>query len=113
MLNGSLRELFKVPVMITHFTEHQKVNEDLSLLEFLSMHYVGDDMNDKDQDRDMELPFKKIDISLSLEIIAVPLAKLDFEKKQIFHTPKTTIPASRDSNVSSPFLNCLFRPPIA
>ncbi|MGV3632465.1 MAG: hypothetical protein ACO1O6_14755 [Bacteroidota bacterium] len=112
MLNGSLGELFKVPVILSHFTEHHKANENLGLVEFLSMHYWGDDRNDRDQERDMQLPFKKMNVSFSLELIAIPVAKLNVEKKQLFHTPKTMVPGPGDSHLSSPHLDGLFRPPI-
>lgn len=40
--------------------EHKSVNNDISIMDFLSMHYWGTDLNDNDDNRDMQLPFKNI-----------------------------------------------------
>lgn len=43
-----------------HFLDHQKTNPFIHFSDFLSMHYLGKDLNDHDTDKDMKLPFKKI-----------------------------------------------------
>ncbi|WAC14013.1 hypothetical protein [Dyadobacter pollutisoli] len=58
----SLYQVFKVPSLISHFVEHKALNHDISFMDFLSMHYWGDDLNDNDDDKDMQLPFKKFEI---------------------------------------------------
>lgn len=52
-----LHEIFKVPVLITHYFEHKEQNNDLSLIDFFKLHYA-ESLIDSDHDRDMELPFK-------------------------------------------------------
>jgi hypothetical protein len=56
-----LHQLIKLPVLFQHFAEHKQRNHNVSFTDFLSMHYWGDDLNDDDNDRDMQLPFKKLD----------------------------------------------------
>jgi hypothetical protein len=51
-------QLLKLPVLIAHFNEHRELDQQLSLAGFLYMHYTDHDLNDNDQDRDMQLPFK-------------------------------------------------------
>ncbi|MES2810137.1 MAG: hypothetical protein V4619_16010 [Bacteroidota bacterium] len=58
---SELDQLAKLPILFQHFAEHQQRDSSVSLMQFLSMHYWGDDMNDNDNDRDMQLPFKKLD----------------------------------------------------
>lgn len=70
----SLQQLFKVPVLIVHFFEHQERNESITFLEFLSMHYWGNDIDDNDQDRDMQLPFKKADLDHSSQTFFMQLS---------------------------------------
>ena len=55
------KEFFKLNVVIEHLHEHQRDDKSVSLLSFLIMHYVTDDSNQKDDDRDRSLPFKSAD----------------------------------------------------
>ena len=112
MLNGSLGELCKLPVLYDHFVEHRNLDKSIDMLDFLSMHYLGHDLDDNDQDRDMQLPFKKVDNHFSFQIVPVPIVKPTFEKRQVFYTQKLALPDSQDFNLSDPALSCLFRPPI-
>lgn len=52
------KQLFKVPVIFQHFAEHRQEDKQLSLLDFLDMHYLHGSPYDQDYDRDMKLPFK-------------------------------------------------------
>lgn len=110
MFNSSIGELFKLPDLLTHFTEHQTADKSIDLFDFISMHYVGDDFNDRDQDKDMQLPFKKItapfpfQIGVMPDILTIPKEKisaLDTYLQILFknHPPK------------NPALAALFRPP--
>lgn len=60
-----LNELFKLHVLIEHFQETKKEGNTITFLNFLVMHYLTDDLNDKDNDRDMQLPFKSNEIYIS------------------------------------------------
>ena len=51
-------QLLKLPVIFQHYAEHKTENDKISFLEFLAMHYLHGSPNDKDRDRDMQLPFK-------------------------------------------------------
>jgi hypothetical protein len=56
-----LHELGRLPLLFEHFSEHQERNAAVTFTEFLAMHYWGQDLNDDDDSRDRELPFKKAD----------------------------------------------------
>lgn len=56
----SIREFLKVPVLCQHFIEHRKADKEISMFDFIAMHYWGNDLNDNDDSRDMRLPFKNI-----------------------------------------------------
>jgi hypothetical protein len=60
-----LNQLVKIPVLIEHFIEHKEKNTELSLWQFLDMHYAHGDVKDADYDRDMQLPFKSHDGCIS------------------------------------------------
>lgn len=50
-------QLLKVPILISHYLEH-KASSNLTLSQFLSMHYAQGDVKDADYAKDMKLPFK-------------------------------------------------------
>ncbi len=51
-------ELLKLPIVFEHFSEHQKDNQSISILQFLAIHYLHGSPKDQDYERDMQLPFK-------------------------------------------------------
>ena len=53
-----LRELFKLPILIQHFTEHQSSDKDISFSDFMWMHYLAHQDDDGDDAKDRSLPFK-------------------------------------------------------
>lgn len=106
-----VQQFYKLPILIEHYQEHKKLM-DLSFIDFLSMHYWGEDLNDNDDDRDMKLPFKTINNSSpsfvfilgDKNLLPVPL-NLDL--------PQSKIPTYRSDLFSDSNLLSLFRPPIA
>jgi Fe-S-cluster formation regulator IscX/YfhJ len=61
----SLQQLYKVPMLAIHYQEHHQLDPSVDFIDFLAMHYWGTDLNDNDDDRDNELPFKKIENAVS------------------------------------------------
>jgi hypothetical protein len=55
--NGII-ELLKVNMLVKHFYETKREDNSVTFFHFLVMHYVTDDLNDKDNNRDRQLPFK-------------------------------------------------------
>ncbi|HMT28510.1 MAG TPA: hypothetical protein PKD91_04450 [Bacteroidia bacterium] len=63
---SSLTEFLKIPVLISHFSEHKNASKNLSFFDFVYQHYINesvDDTQDKDYDKDSRLPFKSDEIS--------------------------------------------------
>lgn len=54
-----LQQLLKVPALVEHYKEHCARNANITVLDFVFMHYIGDDGVRDDDNRDMQLPFKK------------------------------------------------------
>lgn len=107
----SLDQLLKLPVLFEHFQEHQERDPKVSLLEFLAMHYWGQDLDDNDNARDNQLPFKKVNINIHQVLIvrftAVPQI---IAAEQII--PRT-FTAYKDQYHPDPNLTSPFRPPCA
>lgn len=110
MFNSSLGELLKLPKLLSHFTEHQTQDKRIDIFDFISMHYLGNDLNDNDQDKDMQLPFKKINTHFSFQIASIPNSAILSEKR--FDVIDTYLPVLFKSNrPKDPALASLFRPP--
>ncbi len=89
-----LHELLKFPLLVEHYMEHKEQNNDLTLWNFLYMHYAYGDVKDADYDKDMKLPFKShtncpttsLSVSLLHSIFTFALKKpAFFESKSSFY----------------------------
>ncbi len=106
-----LCELLKMDVLIEHFKETKKQEGDISFMQFLFMHYVTDDGNSKDNNRDEQLPFKSqasLMASVSMAVILNKPESLNIEKE---------VTSTRDFSLyKDPFLlpavsNTVWNPP--
>lgn len=59
--NTELGQLFKLPQLVNHFFQHQRLNPDLNFVQFIAMHYAGDDGTKADDDYDKQLPCHNTD----------------------------------------------------
>jgi len=57
----SLYQIMKAPSLIRHFLEHKSLNHNIDFIDYLAMHYGGQDIDDNDDEKDMQLPFKKVE----------------------------------------------------
>ncbi len=106
-----MSQLLKLPVLLSHFEEHQADNPGLSLAEFLQMHYAGDDRNDSDHQRDMQLPFKTHD-NCSAQLLQVcPPLSCSVALPRILHAEGPQPGFPHDVFVSSAFLSNIWQPP--
>lgn len=65
MCATQLKELVKLPILISHFIKHQQEDHKISIFEFIKMHYANGDPHDEDYHEDMKLPFKTNTTSIS------------------------------------------------
>lgn len=107
--NTALNQLLKLPVLVTHFLEHREAKRDLSITEFLCMHYSGE----KDHDStDHKLPYKQVDVH-NLQHSFVPLARAITIKQQECRSCSINYPVLKDNYLPDPARDALFRPPRA
>ncbi len=104
-------QLFKVPVLVEHYMEHQDRNAGISFTDFLAMHYWGNDMNDNDEERDKQLPFKNVDHHVS-HFVFIP-NRIYTSNVRVVHTNSDIVINYTDTLRHNPHLGALFRPPIA
>lgn len=112
MLNiVSFNQFSHFPVILVHYAQHIDKDSDLSLVDFLSMHYWGNDLNDNDEQQDKQLPFKSLSANAMLVFTQpsnVTISLTNKEKKVA-----DLIFQFRDEFFSHNALSSLLRPPIA
>jgi|CXWL01.1.fsa_nt_gi hypothetical protein len=54
--NTELGQLIKLPQLITHYNKHHRDDPSVNFIQFLIMHYAGDDGTTADDKEDMQLP---------------------------------------------------------
>jgi hypothetical protein len=107
----SLNQFLKLPVLVAHFTEHHQQDRRVGFVRFLVMHYWGTDMNDNDDDRDMQLPYKRVDLQ-SIDHPLIPAIKPVLVQHPTF-TTVVVQPVFNNDDLPQPALGSLFRPPKA
>ncbi len=108
----SFDQLIKLPVLVMHYIEHRAQDGNLTVVQFLSMHYWGKDKNDNDQDRDNQLPFKKVNTT-TVQQVFIPLAKITNLKVQAVANISIQYPELDGDHLPNPATSKLFRPPRA
>lgn len=107
-----LSQLLKIGYLIEHYIEHKNVNDQLSVLEFIDIHYVQPTKIDDDYQEDMQLPFKTHNDSH-----AFASSNSYFENKQEYSisTPFIEYSANHKTyvnpNTISQYLDEIFQPP--
>ncbi|MDO4228911.1 MAG: hypothetical protein Q4C98_03790 [Capnocytophaga sp.] len=105
-----VREVVKLPVFIQHFVKHRAEAPDMSLAEFLHLHYVNNAV-DADFEEDMKLPFKSMEKSISVNsVYLIEPQIVTFEKIEIFVDKKSNFSYIEAGTHWSE--NAVFRPPI-
>ena len=106
------RQVFKLPILMEHFINHQLVNNDYTLMGFFEHHYVNKSL-DNDYKQDKKLPFRTYDFST----VSTPLV-CTFQEfpEYIPKKPKTLITEKINhyfykKNFISDFHYSIFQPP--
>jgi len=111
MNDTSLNQFLKLPVLVAHYTEHHRLDGRIGFVQFLAMHYWGTDLNDNDNDRDMQLPYKKVDMH-SFDHLIVPMMKPAIVQHPVVSS-MVVQPIFNNDLLPQPALGSLFRPPKA
>ena len=101
----------KLPKLYGHFMEHKALNASIAFGDFLSMHYLGNDPDDHDDEKDMELPFKRFDVHSPGFLYTPPYRT--FVPKPHYEHGQSDFAPERAQVYYNPSLGSLFRPPKA
>ena len=108
--NTELHQFLRLPIFVLHYQEHRAENPDISLLEFITLHYYGPDAN-INYGHDSELPFKDKCPEVSLSI-ALPPENIASPTPQPF-TNDREIVMFKSPFVASSFQFAIWQPPRA
>lgn len=75
-----LHQLLRLPVLFTHFLEHQSQNQEIGFANYIVLHYFTDNPKDRDHTSHNELPFKQD----HCEVLHIPLAILPEDLSKSF-----------------------------
>lgn len=99
-----------MPMLVEHFIEHRKENKNITLYQFLSMHYTMGDVKDADYEKDMKLPFKTHDNCIATVLnVYLPSQKITVIKPVQFIEKK--YPKAQEKYLYSSFLSIIWQPP--
>ena len=107
--NTELHQLVRMPVLLTHFSEHRASTSSLSFLEFLSLHYSDVANRHDTQKAHDQLPFQgKCEISLHALWVTIvctqeipdKLTPLDQSNKTLL--PSFILPSNDGNNIWQP-----------
>ncbi|MFY7964271.1 MAG: hypothetical protein ACOVO1_05195 [Chitinophagaceae bacterium] len=110
-----LGQLLKLPAFIEHYNEHKAANTQLTLVDFLIIHYASGNVKDADYEKDMKLPFKTANenvFSITSTVATPPLFSIEtehinfFEKKKQYFRNEYFISNSFFSNIWQPPKTC-------
>jgi hypothetical protein len=106
----SLNQFSKLPLLVAHYMDHWQRDNTIGLGAFLDMHYFGHDINDHDEKKDKELPFKSFTIN-SIQVFTVPETDINFVIHPCF-SPSVKEPFTATNQfVPNGVMSSLFRPP--
>lgn len=109
MTQLEMHQLLKLPILIEHFQEHQQRNRGITVAAFLNEHYLGHTVLDNDDQRDMQLPFKKTDcVTVLAFVFEAPVAfKIEHELPFV----ETSFVICNHNHLTSITLDAVFQPP--
>lgn len=110
--NTELHELTKFGALVDHYAQHKEEDPDMTLLDFLVIHYFSGNIVDADYAQDMQLPFKATDCSNSIP--SLPHALPDFCDLSIHTQPESSsVPLYDQTLLPSMHLSDIWQPPKA
>jgi len=106
-----LYQVLKSTQLVRHYIEHRAINNEVDFIEYLAMHYWGQDPDDKDDEKDMQLPFKRFEVQ-SATFLFIPTAKILIATNLPWPL-QTGYGMEKQQFYFNPALDTLFRPPQA
>lgn len=101
-----MHEVFRLPILLEHFTEHKTLVADLTFWEFLKTHYESDVKHDNTDD---QLPFKVPGHSFTAISMGLPPLKISLTDATL--PAKLSYTFDYKESFFSSSLQAIFQPP--
>jgi len=111
-VNTEFHQVLKIPALFTHYAEHQQQNRAVQFIDFLILHYAGEDVKDADYDQDQQLPFKNSHCIQNSIFIGIPPEKISAPSIPLFTVSQKQLTALPPFATSS-FRFSIWQPPKA
>jgi len=108
-----LRELSKLGAFINHYFEHKEQNQDLSLIDFIEIHYLQNTSKNNDYEKDMKLPFKSHNCSSHHISESSYLSALNYHLQEPIFIIQCANISKDNSYLPSSYLSDIWQPPRA
>lgn len=109
-----LHQLLKIPALVHHYLEHQKNDSEITLREFIKIHYFSGNPIDEDYESDQKLPFKNICMENTMLVSLEPPThafSIESQAENAF-LKKLKIGSYTDNFLNSIAYSSIWRPPI-
>ena len=106
-----VHQLIKLPLLVQHFIEHKEKDTELSLWQFLNMHYAQTDDHDGDAEKDMKLPFKSHDGCIGSLIVAFVPSNFEGIVEKPFYVTSNVYLTYTDKFIQPAYLSSIWQPP--
>lgn len=107
-------QLLKIPVLVEHYIEHKEENTEMSILDFLTLHYQGNHQEnhpyDYDYQQDQKLPFIAQADVLSVFFVFSPFITFDIKDK-ILLNQSLDVTSYKNLFIENRFLSSIWQPP--
>lgn len=109
-----LGQLLKFPMLIEHYFEHKEKNPQITVMEFLVLHYEGNHLenhpHDDDYEHDQQLPFIVHTDVLSFSCVLTPPFSFEVDAKYPVSKEPKTLPLD-DIFSDNNYLSAIWQPP--
>jgi len=106
-----LKEVVKIPMLFVHFYHHIQECPDMTVSDFIDMHYMQGNVFDEDYAKDMQLPFKVMDFTLIPAFIFQEIKEVEIPKKITSFILKNKLNTTYTFHLSDAKLSGIFHPP--
>ena len=107
--NTEMHQFLRLPIFFLHYQEHRAESPDISLIEFITLHYYGPDAN-INYGHDSELPFKDKCPEVFMSIALPPEDIAGCPSPQLFTTDQKVV-MFKSPFVASSFQFSIWQPP--
>ena len=109
-----LGQLLKFPMLVEHYFEHKEKNPQMTVVEFLALHYEGNHLenhpHDDDYEHDQQLPFIVHTDVLSISFVLTPPFSFEIETKIPVSEEPKALPLD-DTFSDKNYLSAIWQPP--